>query len=243
MFSNHLAALSDVCLFLGIKLIAVIRSHTPDELNPAIQRLRANGNEILYVAPEIYRSFHADASEERFPGALFIPEGGLSLEGIRGTAEIASEFNEAEQTHVVVAGGTMGTACGLVSSLPPSVKLIIVPAWKGCTNSYFTEILEQFSIVPSCQWELWPQFHFSGFGRFNQQLIDYMYNFSSATGVPLDPVYTGKMMFAINDQIEAGYFNTSDSIVAIHTGGLQGLDGYRYRFPEVWSTYCQLVRH
>ena len=66
-----------------------------------------------------------------------------------------------------------------------------------------------------------------------------MVSFSADTGIPLDPVYTGKMMYAIDDQWKSGYFKQTDSILVIHSGGLQGLDGYRYRFPKVWGKYLE----
>jgi 1-aminocyclopropane-1-carboxylate deaminase len=237
MFSNHLTALSDACREFGIRCIAVVRSHGPDEQNPSIQRLRANGTEIRYTTPAAYLAFGPADADLLCPGALFIPEGGLSETGIRGTAEIIDSALTFTPTHIVVAGGTMGTACGIISSAPADVNVIVVPAWKGCTDSYLTEILEQYQIVPAGSWTLWPDYHFGGFGRFNQSLIDFMTSFSHQTQIPLDPVYTGKLMYAVHDKLQAGYFRDMDSILALHTGGLQGIDGYKYRFPKEWGSY------
>ena len=131
----------------------------------------------------------------------------------------------------------MGTACGIVADTPSHIKVVIVPAWKGCTNTYFCEILDKYGIVPKCTWELWPDYHFGGFGKFSKDLIDFMVSFSLKYSVPLDPVYTGKLMYAIEEKRAFGYFKEDDSIVAIHTGGLQGLDGYKYRFPKEWGNY------
>jgi 1-aminocyclopropane-1-carboxylate deaminase len=237
MFSNHLAALSEACYAFNIRLIAVIRSNGPDEMNPSIRRLRANGNEIVYLSPEKYKSFHQEDSEQLCSGAWFIPEGGLSAPGIEGAAEIMKDCHQDMLSHIVVAGGSMGTACGIISSAASATKVIIVPAWKGCTDGYIADILQQYSIVPTCSWELWADYHFGGFGKFSQQLIEFMSAFSSATSIPLDPVYNGKMMFAIADKLNSGYFKETDNIMAVHTGGLQGLEGYKYRFPEAWGAY------
>ncbi len=238
MFSNHLAALTDTCFAFDLQLVAVIRSHTPDEKNPSIQRLRANGNQIIYLNPLDYNSFNEEDAKQLFPESLYIPEGGLSEEGIRGATEIASECLEQEPSHIIVAGGSMSTACGIVAGTPADVKVVIVPAWKGCTDSYFYEILNRFKVVPDCSWELWPDYHFGGFGKFNRSLIDFMISFSSKHAIPLDPVYTGKLMYAIEDKRSLGYFRNDDSIVAIHSGGLQGLAGFKYRFPEEWGSYA-----
>lgn len=237
MFSNHLAALSDACRAFGIRLIAIVRSHGPDEMNPSILRLRENGIEIHFTTPATYLTFGPSEADLLCPGALFIPEGGLSESGIRGTREILAGDLPFNPTHVVVAGGTMGTACGIIASAPADMQVIIVPAWKGCTDLYFAEILEQYHIVPACSWTLWPDYHFGGFGRFNQSLIDFMTSFSNQTQIPLDPVYTGKLMYAVHDKLKSGHFGDTDSILTLHTGGLQGIDGYKYRFPKEWGSY------
>ncbi len=235
MFSNHLAALSSACVVFNLRLIAVIRSHKPDEANPSIKRLRAMGAEIMYVSGVEYNSFDTSKAAKLFPEAMFIPEGGLSELGIMGSAEIVSEIASIKPSHVLLAGGTMSTACGIMSALPASARLIIVPAWKGCTNQYLEQIIAKYNIQYRCSWEFWPTYHFGGFGKFNQQLIDFVKSYGQAAGIPLDPVYTAKLMFAIHDKMSTGYFDPSDSIVAIHSGGMQGLEGYAYRFSERWK--------
>jgi 1-aminocyclopropane-1-carboxylate deaminase len=235
MFSNHLAALSTTCKAFNLALIAVVRSYAPDEENPSIIRLRANGHRIIYMPPGEYKMFDGEKAAALFPDALFIPEGGLSASGIEGAAEIAQECFEYKPSHLILAGGSMSTACGILSALPAYCKLVVVPAWKGCSEAYVENILEQYTIQYSCGWELWPQYHFGGFGKVTQELIDFMACYARDKGIPLDPVYTGKLMYAIHDKIESGYFKQTDRIVAIHSGGLQGLEGYRYRFPEMWK--------
>ncbi len=238
MFSNHLAALSDACLAFNLQLVAVIRSYAPDENNPSIRKLRANGNEIVYLNPREYNSYGEADAKQQFPDCLFIPEGGLSKEGIKGAMEIVYDCLPHAPTHIILAGGSMGTASGILAAAPAHIKVVIVPAWKGCTDSYIYEILGKYEITPQCNWELWPDYHFGGFGKFNRSLIDFMTTFSLNHSLPLDPVYTGKLMYAIEDKRSAGFFKEDDSIVAIHTGGLQGIEGYRYRFPEEWGSYA-----
>jgi 1-aminocyclopropane-1-carboxylate deaminase/D-cysteine desulfhydrase-like pyridoxal-dependent ACC family enzyme len=235
MFSNHLAALAEACSVFGIQLVAVIRTYGPDDLNPSIRRLKQLGVQILYLTPGEYKAFDQQEAEKLFSGAMFIPEGGLSVHGIRGASEIVQSCIPHAPTHVIISGGTMGTACGLLMAMPSSIKVIIVPAWKGCTEEYVSGILNEYEIEPSCSWELWPDFHFEGFGKFNEELISFMTLFTSNTRIPLDPVYTGKMMYGIHQKIEEGYFKETDQILAIHTGGLQGIEGFKYRYPEKWN--------
>lgn len=237
MFSNHIAALSEACYSFNIQLIAVLRSFAPDEMNPCIQNLRKNKNEVLYLHPSAYKAFDEAEAERLFPGALFIPEGGLNLAGIRGTGEIIEQNIHHHPSHIVLPGGTMGTACGILSSAPAAARVVVVPAWKGCTYGYVNEILDKYGITPACTWELWTDYHFGGFGKFDRRLIDFMSSFYNQTGIPLDPVYTGKMMYAIEDKLNSGFFSAADSVMAIHTGGLQGVEGFRYRYPEAWGSY------
>jgi 1-aminocyclopropane-1-carboxylate deaminase len=241
MFSNHLHALAHVCSIFGIKLISVIRTHRNDLENPVLNELKSLSDKLIYLKPDQYELFGGREASIQFPEALFIPEGGLNELGIKGTKEIIEECREQHPTHIIISAGSMCTAAGLISSADDSMKIIIVPAWKGCTNNTFEEILQQFNISPECGWEIWPDAHFGGFARYDETLSDFMKSITQATGIPLDPIYIGKMMYAISEKIKQGYFSKDDSILAIHTGGIQGLKGFAYRYPEEWGNYADLI--
>jgi 1-aminocyclopropane-1-carboxylate deaminase len=241
MFSNHLAALAEASSVFGKQLVAVIRCHAPDDHNPSIINLQKHGAEIIFMAPRAYDAFDQHEAEKLFPEAMFIPEGGLSKEGIKGASEISNACIQHSPTHVIISGGTMGTACGLLATMPEAVNVIIVPAWKGCSEEYVLGIVEHHKIKTVCSWQLWPDFHFGGFGKFNVELIDFMTSFTTTTGIPLDPVYTGKLMYGLQQKLMQGYFTPSSNILAIHTGGLQGLKGFKYRYPEQWNNYIKVV--
>ena len=242
MFSNHLVALAEAAHHFKIQLIAIIRTHVPDELNPTMKRLKDLNCQLKFVSPGEYNRFDEQTSQDQFPGAMFIDEGGLSVEGIKGSAEIVEEFRQLNFDHVAIAGGSMCTSIGLMSALPANTQFHIVPAWKGCNDDYIKKLLVEYNIHPACQWETWPDYHFGGFGKFNQELIEFMTFFTTETGIPLDPVYTGKLLFALADNMKKGMINENESVLAIHTGGLQGLAGYAYRFPEQWGGYVTLVK-
>jgi 1-aminocyclopropane-1-carboxylate deaminase len=241
MFSNHLAALAEACYAFHIQLVCIVRSFVPDEHNPTIRKLKELNVIVEYVTPEEYDQIDQEMADERFPDAFFIPEGGLSPDGLRGAAEISDEIKSSGFNHILIAGGSMCTACGLIKSLPEGSHLHIVPAWKGCSPDYIQTILSANNIQPVCHWDIWPDYHVGGFGKFNRELIDFMTAFTSSTGIVLDPVYTGKLLMAVTDKIKNLYFSEQDSVLAIHTGGLQGLAGYAYRFPEDWMGYLALA--
>ena len=218
-------------------MTAIIRSYLPDESNPAIIHLRKLGCDIHWLQPEIYKIFDESNSKELYPDAWFIPEGGFDELGIKGTKEIYTELSELKPDHVILPVGTMGTACGILSVVPSNVQVILVPAWKGCTNSYVEKALAEKNIKPVCRYTLWSDYHFGGFAKTDRSLFDFMNDFHQKHNIVLDPVYTGKMMYALIENIHAGYFMHEEKIIAIHTGGIHGLQGFKYLYPEIWGNY------
>lgn len=241
MFSNHLYSLAHACTCFNIDLRCVIRSHNDDIENPTLKELKSISKDILFLASDKYNQFNEHNAALAYPDAMFIAEGGMGERAIHGMKELMNECLENQPTHIIVSGGSMATACGLLASAPAEVKVVIVPAWKGCTNDFIDDKLMEFGITPVCDWELWPDAHFGGFARYDRTLFDFMYAFTTETGIPLDPVYTGKMMYVLSEKIKSGYFKHDDSILAIHTGGLQGVRGFAYRYPMDWKGYEKLI--
>ncbi|MEL6305131.1 MAG: 1-aminocyclopropane-1-carboxylate deaminase/D-cysteine desulfhydrase, partial [Bacteroidota bacterium] len=81
-------------------------------------------------------------------------------------------------------------------------------------------------------WNLISDYHFGGYGKVDEVLVNFINTFKKETGIPLDPVYTGKMMFGIVDLIQKGHFQKGSKILAIHTGGLQGIAGMNQRLKQ-----------
>jgi 1-aminocyclopropane-1-carboxylate deaminase len=52
-----------------------------------------------------------------------------------------------------------------------------------------------------------------------------MNHFYKENKIPLDPIYTGKMVFGIVDLIKKDYFPENSNILIVHTGGIQGIQG------------------
>jgi len=64
--------------------------------------------------------------------------------------------------------------------------------------------------------------HLGRFGKMPSELTTFIDDFENQYSIPLDPVYTGKLMFKLFKMIELGYFKATDKVLVIHTGGLQG---------------------
>jgi 1-aminocyclopropane-1-carboxylate deaminase len=192
------------------------------------------------------QTLHA-TSLQRFGRCFIIPEGGANGLGVRGCAEILTEVEEHFDV-VCCAAGTGTTLAGLAISLKTNQKLLGFPALKG-GNFLMDEVQRligesQLRPPATMDYGLSTDYHFGGYAKMKPELLAFINGFTKRTGIPLDPIYTGKMMFGIYDMIlkpkpVGAYGNTPDdgntpfpketTILAIHTGGLQGWKGMKHR--------------
>lgn len=230
-FSNHIAATAAAGQLFGFKTIGVIRG---DELaldlekalgqNPTLRLAHSYGMEFKFVSRSDYRlkntkEFIASLHQE-FGSFYEVPEGGTNNLAIKGCEEILKS-EDADFDYICVAVGTGGTISGLIKTAKPHQKVLGFPALKGdFLNKDINEL-----IGFKTNWELITDYHFGGYAKISKELITFINNFKSETGIPLDAVYTGKMFFGIASLIEQGYFKSGTKILVIHTGGLQGNEG------------------
>ncbi len=160
-----------------------------------------------------------------------IPEGGANHEGYKGCVEITKDLNR-NFDFVCCPVGTGTTMAGLIAGLANKAFVIGFNVLKGADNlkKPIRDLLNEANMGHYTQWELINDYHFGGYAKFNKTLIDFVNQFKAAYGIALDPVYTGKMMAGLKDLIENDYFPEHSKILAIHTGGLQGITGFNQRF-------------
>ena len=91
------------------------------------------------------------------------------------------------------------------------------------------EEINKFLTQPA-GFDLHTEYHFGGYGKTTDELISFIKQFVASTGILIDPVYTGKMFYALYDLAGKGYFKTGEKILAIHTGGIWGLPGMKDKF-------------
>ncbi len=231
-FSNHIAATAHAGKIAGLKTIGVIRG---DELGKDLEKTLAQnatlreaykcGMTFYFVDRETYRTKTTTAFiqklKDKFGDFYLVPEGGTNELAIKGCEEILSE-NENDFTHICSAVGTGGTIAGLINTAKEPQKIIGFPALKG---NFLTAEVEKFTSQRK-HWELISAYHFGGYAKYNSELISFMNWFYKQTAILLDPIYTGKMMFGIVDLIKKNYFSENSCILAIHTGGIQGIEGF-----------------
>ncbi|MDR2223450.1 MAG: pyridoxal-phosphate dependent enzyme [Flavobacteriaceae bacterium] len=222
-YSNHIAATAAAGRIMGIKTIGVIRG---DELvdkykdNPTLVKAEQDGMQFKFVSRTAYREKSSVAFlqelEEEFGSVYIVPEGGTNAEAIKGTAEILKEEDQVFD-YISVAVGTGGTIAGIINSSGSNQKILGFPALKG---DFLSEEINNFA--HNSNWELIHDYHFGGYAKYNEQLLFFISSFKEKTGILLDPIYTGKMVYGIFDLINKGYFPPDSKILMIHTGGLQG---------------------
>jgi 1-aminocyclopropane-1-carboxylate deaminase len=189
---------------------------------------------IVHVSRQEYRQRNdADYQQrlnEHFAPSLLIPEGGNSVAGARGCGAIAelirSSASPAKQ--IVLPVGTGTTLAGLAAALDDRYEVLGISALKGATDleQRVQALLGELTTSRHARWHILHDYHCDGFARVNSRLREFMLAFESIHGVQLDPVYTGKMLFAIHQLFERGEWDGDAPLVAIHTGGLQGRRGY-----------------
>ncbi|MCD0473060.1 pyridoxal-phosphate dependent enzyme [Flavobacterium sp. EDS] len=225
-FSNHIAAVAYAGKESGFKTIGIIRG---DELidkiegNPTLKFAQENGMQLEFVTREDYRLKNEidflDKLKQQFGAFYLVPEGGTNALAVRGCEEILTP-EDAEFNYVCCAVGTGGTISGISNSALPNQKVLGFPALKG---DFLQDEIRIFA--KKHNWELITDYHFGGYGKVNFELIAFINQFFDENHIPLDPIYTGKMVFGVIDLIKKNYFPANSKILLIHTGGLQGIKG------------------
>ena len=225
-FSNHIAAVAYAGQQNGLKTIGVIRGEElkdQNDLNPTLKFAKSCGMQFEFVSREVYRLKNEKSFlqhlKNSFGDFYLIPEGGTNSLAVKGCEEILTS-QDASFDFICCAVGTGGTISGIVNSAKPNQKILGFPALKG---DFLQDEIRIF--VKNNNWELITKYHFGGYGKVSEDLISFINTFYTTTKIPLDPIYTGKMLYGVLDLIESNYFPAQSKILVIHTGGLQGIKG------------------
>lgn len=222
-YSNHIAATAAACNILGLHCVGIIRGEElahVQELNPTLTQAKKNGMELIFVSRKQYREKHSQEFSEwidlRFANSYIVPEGGTNELAVLGTQEIL-QTSDSDFDYICCAVGTGGTIAGIINASSHTTQIVGFPALKG--DFLYGEI-KKFASKEN--FELVSQYHFGGYAKFDDELLQFINDFEQKYGILLDPIYTSKMMFGIIDLINKGWFKKGSKILAIHTGGLQG---------------------
>jgi len=225
-YSNHIAAAAYAGKVNGMKTVGVIRGEELGDSwtsNPTLSAANKQGMKFKFVSRADYRNketaaFYDDLKAE-FGNFYMVPEGGTNKLAVKGCEEILTP-KDSEFDVICCAVGTGGTLAGIINSATPNQRVIGFPALKG---DFLKKDICKF--VENGNWDLCTDYHFGGYARVDESLISFINEMNQNLEIPLDPVYTGKMIYGLLDMITNDYFKPKTKILAIHTGGLQGIAG------------------
>ncbi|GAB5401354.1 MAG: pyridoxal-phosphate dependent enzyme [Aureisphaera sp.] len=224
-YSNHIAAVAAAGKRLGFKTIGVIRGEEliRKKRNATLQFAQSQGMHLHFVSREIYRQKEKPSyiSELRklFGDFFLLPEGGTNALAVKGCQEILSERTK-HYNYICTAVGTGGTLAGIVKAAQPYQRVIGFSALNG---TFQTSEVQKYT--DNANFTILDTYCFGGYGKIDVGLVRFINDFKRNTQIPLDPIYTGKMLYGIFDLARKGFFEVNSKILAIHTGGLQGIKG------------------
>lgn len=228
-YSNHLLATAAAAAKNRLRATAFVRG---EEVNNEVLMLcKLFGMQLIFIDRERYKNKLA-LFDEYFgtnPDAYFIDEGGASKEAILGCAEIIDEL-PAHFDHIFCAAGTGTTSAGLLSGIQAKdlrTQLHVVSVLKG--GIFIQDEITRYNPNLS-NLTLHTEYHFGGYAKTTPALVNFIKQFVAETGLLIDPVYTGKMFFAIRDLLAQGIIKKKSKILAVHTGGIFGIFGKKNLF-------------
>lgn len=237
-YSNHIAAVASAGALFNFQTIGIIRGEKTAPLNPTLQQASQCGMQLHYISRSEYRQ-KADPAFlnqliQKIGDFYSIPEGGTNALALKGCEELAAEIITqcAAQLpdYYCLPCGTGGTIAGFIQGMKGKGQILGFSALKG--EFMRAEVAKLLSPDPK-NWQIVNDYHFGGFARFKPTLIDFINRFKAQYQIQLDPLYTGKMLYGIFDLIEQDKFSAGTQILAIHTGGIQGLKGFNQRFGAI----------
>ena len=232
-FSNHIAAVAFAGQENGFATIGVIRGDelaSKTEKNPTLKFAEEHGMKLDFIPREAYRNKNEIAFlnmlEEKHGDFYLIPEGGTNDLAIKGCEEILN-VEDGKFNYICTCVGTSGTISGIINSILPHQKVLGFPALKG---DFLQDEIRKFA--KNNNWELILDYHFGGYAKVDEDLIAFINSFYQKYKIPLDPIYTSKMVFGVTDLINKNYFPENSKILMVHTGGLQAIAGMNLKLKN-----------
>ncbi|MBX9899897.1 MAG: pyridoxal-phosphate dependent enzyme [Burkholderiaceae bacterium] len=251
-WSNHLHATAYAAQLLGLESIGIVRGphHLSNTLTPTLEDCQRVGMLLIGVNHDQYRQLRQpqadwsamfiqqleDQIASKLDQTLWLPEGGSAATALRGVAEIIEELPTKSAT-IAVACGTGASLAGLLAGLGGQGKVLGVAVLKQAAYLHIdiARLLRAAQFPVHNNYELLLGFHHGGYARFTPELLSFCADFSADTGISIEPVYTGKLFFALHKLAQASAFAGGRPVIAIHTGGLQGVRSQHIYSIEVYK--------
>lgn len=230
-FSNHIHAVAAACEIIGLSSVGFIRGEI-DQNNPTLSFCKTSGMTLIPISRSEYR-LKENSKEVRdylktLPHFVIIPEGGTNTLALKGVSEVIDELNTDRiyPHHIVLPAGTGGTSAGLLSHPNLTSRILAFSSLKSDHLRHEIESLSNGNNINKLTVN--SDFHWGGYAKYNAGLLDFISEFEAHTGISLDHVYNGKAMYGLITLINQNYFKPKETILYLHTGGLQGKAGLSY---------------
>lgn len=244
-FSNHIHACAFACNQQQLSAIGIIRGEETNQQNYTLAWAQHWGMQLSFVDRKTYRLrdevTYLAQLQQQYPNHLIVPEGGSNELALTGMAEVITELDQQSSFDTLITPvGSGGTLAGLILGDKGHHELLGIAVLKQV--DYLEQEIEK--LLPAhansySNWQIMNQFHRGGYAKFSQHDAERINEFNNVVGITFEPVYSGKMVLALLDLIQSGYFPAYHRIVLLHTGGLQGLAGMYTRGllnPEDWPS-------
>lgn len=242
-YSNHIHALAAAGYYLGFKTSAIIRGEPHYANNPTLKQAQKWGMQLHFVSRKEYKLRegiqYLQDLQTRFPDTFIVPEGGSNGFALPGVIELCHELKQQSPKridHIFTATGSGGTLAGLIAGFSAVQEknstsvtgIAVLKQAEYLTTNIHNLLQTQKSMHEDANhWQLLTQFHGGGYAKVSPVLQNFCQQFQQDTGIPIEPIYTGKMFYALFELIKQDFFKAGDNIIALHTGGLQGLKGQK----------------
>ncbi len=218
-WSNHIIATAAICNLNGLNSIGIIRGEEAACLSPTLSKAKEMGMQFFFSSREKYK-------EGKIPGELnikecyLIPEGGYGIKGADGASTILDYCKKEAYSHICCAAGTGTMTAGLIKNASSSTLVVSISVLKN--NFDLEENIKLLTGDKKTIFKIIHDYHFGGYAKHKPDLIKFMNEFYLQTNIPSDFVYTGKLLFAVNNLINTNFFAPGSRLLLIHSGGLQG---------------------
>jgi 1-aminocyclopropane-1-carboxylate deaminase len=240
-YSNHIAAVAAAGQDFGFSTLGVISGEANSVGNPTLSFAKAFGMDLHFTSRANMRNLSENAllqllnidTEKTF----VLPQGGANCFALAGCREIVLETTAQlghQPEYFITACGTGATLAGIASTLEGKGSALGIAVLKGgFLQNEVEKLLTACGKMNAPNFKVVDGFHFGGYAKWTPELVSFINDFKSETGIPLDPVYTGKAFFAVHELAKQGFFPAGANIVLVHTGGLQGVAGFNERFGKL----------
>jgi len=228
-YSNHIYATAAAACENGFRSIGIIRGEETFPLNDTLSFAKAKGMQLYYISREEYKQKNDPAFIEKlgkqFGRFYMIPEGGTNELAVKGCEEFAEKIlSQIEYDYLCLPVGTGGTISGIICGLADNKKVIGVSVLKDgeFLKNVISQRVKNYSGNFYENWSLLTSYHHGGYAKVTKELMAFIEEMHLKHKLPLDRVYTAKMVWAMYEEIKKGIFERGSTLLLFHTGGLQG---------------------